>query len=165
MSDLNLTLDSSSMNKMIVHLDRITPALQQKLKVAINRVTQELLARVKAAEPVRTGRLRSQTVAYVDERPNLVRGRVRIRRTGAASRYGAAFGALEYGGPGSRRSGPVAVAAYRRAGFAVGAYSRRRPRIAARRFLRGPAAAMRPTIKTQLELAIGQAINEFDSTP
>lgn len=158
MSDLNLTLDSSSITKMVVGLDQITPALQQKLKVAISRVTRELLARVKAAEPVQTGRLRAATVSYVDERPNFVRGRVRIRRTGAASRYGAAFGALEYGGPGKRRSGPVSVRSSNR----VTAYQRRRPRITARRFLRGPAAAMRPAIKAELEAAIGQTINEFD---
>jgi hypothetical protein len=103
--------------------------------------------------------LRAATNAYVDERPNFVRGRVRISR--GHGDLGAAFGALEYGGPGSRRSGPVAVAASRRGGVAVGAYTRRRPHIRARRFLRGPTAAMRPTIKAELEAAIGQAINEF----
>jgi hypothetical protein len=159
---VNLTIDSSSITKFAVHFDEITPALQRKLRDAISRITNELLARVKAAEPVRTGRLRAATVAYVDERPNFVRGRVRIRRTGRASQLGAAFGALEYGGPGRRRSGPVKVGASRRAGFAVAAYQRRRPHIRARRFLRGPAAAMRPAIKAQLALAIGQAVNEFD---
>jgi hypothetical protein len=155
---INLTIDSSSITKLAVHFDQITPALQAKLKVAISRITHELLARVKAAEPVVTGRLRQATVAYVDERPNFVRGRVRIRRTGRASQLGAAFGALEYGGPGSRRSGPVKVSASRRAS----AYQRRRPHIRARRFLRGPAAAVRPMVRAQLAFAIGQAVNEFD---
>jgi hypothetical protein len=161
MSDFNLTIDSN-INKFVLHFDELPAALKQKLKVAISRVTHQLLARVKAAEPVRTGRLRAATHAYVDERPNFVRGRVRISRTGRASSLGAAFGALEYGGPGHRRSGPVRVQAYRRGGVGVGTYERRRPRIQARRFLRGPAAAMRPQIRAELEAALGQAIKEFD---
>jgi hypothetical protein len=162
MSDLGLTIDSSSITRLSLHFDQLPDKLKATLKAAITRVTHELLARVKAAEPVRTGRLRSRTHAYIDERENFVRGRVRIIATGRAQQLGAAFGALEYGGPGTRRSGPVAVAAYRRGTGAVGAYRRGRPHIQARRFLRGPAAAMRPAIKAQLEAAIGQAINEFD---
>ena len=49
-----------------------------------------------------------------------------------------------------------------RGGVGVTAYERRRPRRVARRFLRGPMAAMRPQIRAQLEAAMGQAINEFD---
>jgi len=158
-SDFNLTIDSN-INKFVLRLDELPAALKQKLKVAISQVTHELLARVKAAEPTRTGRLRAATHAYVDERPNFVRGRVRILRTRRASSLGAAFGALEYGGPG-RRSGPVRVQAYRRGGVGVTAYERRRPRIRARRFLRGPAAAMRPQIRAELEAALGQAIKDF----
>jgi hypothetical protein len=155
---INLTIDSSSITKLAVHFDEITPALQAKLKVAISRITHQLLAQVRAAEPVRTGRLRAATAAYVDERPNFVRGRVRISRgRGAAQDLGARFGALEYGGPG-RRGGRVAVGVYSRAGVAVAAYQRRRPHIRARRFLRGPAAAMRPAIRAELEAAI----KEFD---
>jgi hypothetical protein len=41
-------------------------------------------------------------------------------------------------------------------------YERKQPRIRARRFLRGPAAAMRPAIRAELEAAIGQTIKEFD---
>jgi hypothetical protein len=159
MADFGITIDSSSITKLALHFDEITPALQAKLKVAIGRITHQLLARVKAAEPVRTGRLRGATHAYVDVRPNFVRGRVRISR--GRGDLGAAFGALEYGGPG-RRGGSVAVGAHRRSGGAVAAYERRRPHIRARRFLRGPAAAMRPQVKAELEAAIGQTINEFD---
>lgn len=160
--DFGLTIDSSSITKLVLHFDEMPDALKRQLKVAIFRVTQQLLRRVKAAEPMRTGRLRAATHAYVDERENFVRGRVRILRTGRASRLGAAFGALEYGGPGHRRSGPVRVQAYRRGGVGVTAYERRRPRIRARRFLRGPAAAMRPQVRAELEAALGQTIKEFD---
>jgi hypothetical protein len=162
MSDLGITIDSSSITRLTVHFDQMPDALKAQLKAAISRVTHQLLARVRAAEPVRTGRLRAATHAYVDERANFVRGRVRILRTGRAQRIGAAFGALEYGGPGSRRSGPVRVRAYSRDSVSVGGYQRRRPTRRARRFLRGPAAAMRPQIKAELEAAIGQTINEFD---
>jgi hypothetical protein len=163
MSDLGLTIDSSSITRLSLHFDQLPDNLKAKLKTAITQVTHELLARVKAAEPVRTGRMRSRTHAYVDERPNFVRGRVRIIATGHAQSLAAAFGALEYGGPGARRAGKkVPVRAYSRGSGRVGAYERRQPHIQARRFLRGPAAAMRPAIKARLEAAIGQAINEFD---
>jgi hypothetical protein len=158
---INLTIDSSSITRLAVHFDEITPALQAKLKVAISRITHQLLAQVRAAEPVRTGRLRSLTRAYVDERENFVRGRVRILGQKLPNQPARAFGALEYGGPG-RRGGKVQVRWSSRGGVGVTAYERRRPRRQARRFLRGPAAAMRPQIRAQLAFAIGQAINEFD---
>lgn len=163
MSDLNVTIDSN-LNKLVLHFDQIPDALKRKLEVTITRLTTQLLSRVKAAEPVRTGRLRAATRSFVDVRQDFVRGRVRILPTGKAQRIGAAFGALEYGAPGKRRSGPVRVRGYSRSTGAVAGYERRRPHIRARRFLRGPAAAMRPRIKAELSEAIGQAINEFDSS-
>jgi len=156
-----ITVDSN-VNRLILHFDQLPAALQRKLKIAIGRSTHALLARVKAAEPVQTGRLRAATHAFVDERADFVRGRVKILATGKANPLAARFGALEYGAPGKRRRGPVRVRAYSRGGRPVGSYERRRPRIQARRFLRGPFAAMRPAIKAELEAAIGQAINEFD---
>jgi hypothetical protein len=160
-SDFNITIDSN-LNKLVLHFDRMPDAIKQKLEVTITRLTMQLLSRVKAAEPVRTGRLRAATRSFVDVRQDFVRGRVRILPTGKAQRLGAAFGALEYGAPGHLRSGPVPVHGYRRSSGAVAAYQRRRPHIRARRFLRGPLAAMRPRIMAELSEAIGQAINEFD---
>jgi hypothetical protein len=153
---------NSSLNKLALHFDELPAKLQQNLKAAITNVTHELLGRVEAAEPVRTGRLRRATHAYVDEREDWVRGRVRIIPTGHAQSVGAAFGALEYGAPGKTRSGPVSVKPYRRGGVSVGSYDRRRPTIRARRFLRGPAEAMRPQIMAELQAAIGQTIKEFE---
>jgi len=157
-----ITIDSN-LNRLVLHFDELPAALQRKLKIAIGRSTHALLARVKAAEPVQTGRMRAATHAFVDEREDFVRGRVRILATGKANPLAARFGALEYGGPGKRRAGKrVTVRAYSRGGQPVGSYERRQPRIRARRFLRGPFAAMRLAIKAELEAAIGQAINEFD---
>jgi hypothetical protein len=162
-SDLGITIDSSRIHALVLHFDEMPAALKRNLKAAITRATHQLLARVKATEPVRTGRLRAATHAYVDERENFIRGRVRILATGRAQSLAAAFGALEYGGPGQRRAGKnVKVEGYRRRGGSVRAYERKQPRIRARRFLRGPAAAMRPQIKAELEAAIGQTIKEFD---
>lgn len=161
MSDFGLTIDSNT-SRLVLHFDQMPAALQRKLKIVITQLTRELLARVKAAEPVRTGRLRSATHSYVDERKNFVRGRVRIRPTGKAQAVAAAFGALEYGAPGKRRHGKVPVRAYSRSGVAIRSHERRRPRIAARRFLRGPATAMRTRVKAELAAAIGQAVKEFD---
>jgi hypothetical protein len=121
----------------------------------------QLLSRVKGAEPVQTGRLRAATRSFVDSRQDFIRGRVRILATGKASRLGAAFGALEYGGPGTRRSGPVPVRGYRRNTGSVAAYQRRRPHITARRFLRGPGAAMRPRAIAELEAIVGETLREF----
>jgi hypothetical protein len=160
-SGINITVDSS-LNKLVVHLDRMPDAIARKLEVTITRLTAQLLSRVKAAEPVRTGRLRAATRSFVDVRQGFVRGRVRILPTGKAQRLGAAFGALEYGAPGHLRSGPVRVRGYRRSSGAVAAYERRRPHIRARRFLRGPAAAMRPRVLAELSEAVDQAVKGFD---
>jgi hypothetical protein len=159
-SGLNVTVDSN-VNKLILHFEEMPDKIKRELEVKITQLTQQLLTQVKAAEPVRTGRLRAATRRFVDVRQDFVRGRVRILPTGKASRLGAAFGALEYGGPGKRRQGPVAVSGYRRSTGSVTAYKRRRPHIRARRFLRGPAAAMRPRALLELEAIVGKTIREF----
>jgi hypothetical protein len=159
-SDLNVSVDSN-LNKLILHFDQMPDQIKRELEVKITHLTQQLLGQVKAAEPRRTGRLRAATRSFVDVRQDFVRGRVRILPTGKASRLGAAFGALEYGGPGKRRSGPVRVHAYTRLSGHVAAYQRSRPKIAARRFLRGPATAMRPRALAELELIVGKALHQF----
>jgi hypothetical protein len=148
--------------KLGVHLEAFLPEVQKQLQITIGRLTQRLLAQVQALEPQRTGRLRASTHSYLDVRPRFVRGRVRIIATGHAQSIAAAFGALEYGGPGQRRSGPVSVRASRRGRTSVTAYERRRPHIRARRFLRGPAGAMMSNARAEIEQAINQAIAGFN---
>ena len=160
MSGLNVSVDSDA-TKLILHFEKLPAAIKRQLEIKIGQLTHQLHAQVRAAEPVRTGRLRAATRAFVDVRQDFVRGRVRILPTGRAQRVAAAFGALEYGGPGHRRRGPVKVRAYTRDGVSVGRYERRRPHIAARRFLRGPAAAMRPRAMAELEAIVGKTIREF----
>jgi hypothetical protein len=134
--------------------DRLTPALKTELRKTVTSLTQQLLGLVRAREPVRTGYMLSRTVSFVDERPTLIRGRVRIIATGSAQRVAAAFGALEYGA--HKR---IVVAAHSRGRARVRAYDRT-VNIAARRFLRGPAAAMRPLILAELEAAVARAVGE-----
>jgi hypothetical protein len=152
----------SNVNSLIVHLDKLPDELKRQLEVKITQLTTQLLGQVKAREPVQTGRLRAATRSFVDIRRGFIRGRVRILPTGKASRLGAAFGALEYGGPGQRRAGKkVEVEGYRRRSGPVAAYKRRQPHIRARRFLRGPGAAMRPRARVELEAIIGETLHEF----
>jgi hypothetical protein len=158
-SDLNVTIDSN-LNKLVLHFDQMQDDLKRQLEVAITRLTMQLLSRVKGAEPVRTGRLRAATRSFVDVRQDFVRGRVRVLPTGKAQSVGAAFGALEYGAPGKRRSGPVRVRGYSRSSGAVAAYQRRRPHITARRFLRGPAAALLPRARAELEAIVGKTLQD-----
>lgn len=160
MTGLNISVDSN-ITRLQLHFDTLPDAIKRALEVKITELTHELHARVRAAEPMRTGRLRAATRAYVDVRQDFIRGRVRIRPTGRAQDVGAAFGALEYGAPGRLRSGPVKVRRYRRAGGAVTAYERRRPHITPRLFLRGPAAGMRARALAELELIVGKTLHQF----
>ena len=96
--------------RLRVRLDDLPKELQDRLEQTIRGLTNELLRKVEAKEPVRTGRLRRLTHAYVDrnEKKNFIRGRVRVLRTGEHN-TAAAAGALEYGAPGNRRKGKVEV--------------------------------------------------------
>lgn len=159
MSGLNIIVDSN-LNRLVLKLDKLPDELKRQLEVKITQLTMQLLSRVKAAEPVRTGRLRAATRSFVDTRQTFVRGRVRILSGGKASRLGAAFGALEYGGPGQRRHGPVSVSGYRRNAGSVAAYERRRPHIRARRFLRGPAATILSRARAELAETVRDAMQQ-----
>ena len=151
--------------RLRVRLDTLPEKLRRRLVTTIGRLTRELLGKVEAREPVRTGRLRSLTEDYVDDNriKNFVRGRVRVLRTDEHN-TAAAAGALEYGGPGKRRKGPVKVTGYMRRGergrfkYRVDDYERRRPRITAQRFLRGPAAAMLPKARAELRRALQEEL-------
>lgn len=156
-----MSIDSNA-TRLALHFEKLPFAIKQKLEVAISKLTIQLLHEVRAAEPVRTGRLRAATRSFVDVRQDFVRGRVRILPTGKAQAVAAAFGALEYGGPGARRAGKkVEVKGYTSGSRRVGPYKRRQPHIRARRFLRGPAAAMRPRAMAELEAIVGKTIREF----
>lgn len=152
---IDFRIDSND-NKLQVQLEQLPILLRRRLKTKIESLTNRLLRMVEAREPMRTGRLRSLTHAYVDENPvkNFVRGRVRVLRTRERN-VAAAAGALEYGSTGRR----FPVRAYTRNGHAVGAYQRAGG-IRARRFLRGPAAIMLPLARRELEEVMRDAIRD-----
>lgn len=156
---IDFRIDGFDTGRILARLDQLPRELRARLRGVITQLTNELLAKVEAAEPVRTGTLRAQTHAYVDEGPTWIRGRVRVLRNGPRN-YGAIAGALEYGGPGKKRRGLVRVHAYRRDGATVRAYQRRQPHIKAMRFLRGPAAAQLPRARALIRAAIEDALNQ-----
>jgi hypothetical protein len=163
-SGIDFKIDVVNGDRLQLRLNEFPRKVQRQLKQTIGSLVRELLTRVHAAEPVRTGALRRATRAFVDEGLRggapWVRGRVRVSRE---SGLGPRFGALEYGGPG-RRGGPVQVRAYSRAGVRVSSYRRRRPTIKEMRFLRGPAQAQRARAIAALEAALNDAIGNFNKS-
>lgn len=162
---VSFRIDEGDTGRLQVRMERLPKEIKARLESTIRQLTSELLTRVKAAEPTRTGRLRSMTHSYVDVRENFVRGRVRIADS-AHPREALIAGALEYGGPG-RRKGRVPVRAHQMRlthlfgrptsgrSVTVRSFSRKRPTIQEMRFLRGPALAMRPQALVALRAAIG----------
>jgi hypothetical protein len=150
MIPLTITVDD---RRIVARFDNLPRQLKQNLHRAITEITEMMAVRVRAAEPRRTGRLLSLTRSFVDERPNWIRGRVRILGT-AQQRHNIAAAALEYGA-----NATVSVRAYRRGGAPVRSY-RRRTHIAARRFLRGPAAELRGVARAAIEAAVAEALRQ-----
>lgn len=149
--------------RLIARFDTLTADIKTKLRGRINTLTRRLHGMVQAAEPRRTGRLHELTRAVITEGENYIRGRVVIRgdRRGA---HNVAAAALEYGAHRVSRVREHTARRTRVFGRPVGSITvrirahRRRPNIAARRFLRGPAAAIRPLALAEIKAALGDAI-------
>ena len=142
--------------RLRVRLESMPKQLQKRLTQTIGRLTNELVHKVEAREPVRTGRLRSLTQAYVDTNQikMFVRGRVRVLRT-RRHNTAAAAGALEYGSTGKK----FAVKGYMRRGSHVRGYQRVGG-ITEMRFLRGPAAAMLPKARAELRRVLADVLKD-----
>ena len=142
--------------RLRVRLESMPKQLQKRLTQTIGRLTNELVHKVEAREPVRTGRLRSLTQAYVDTNQikMFVRGRVRVLRT-RQHNTAAAAGALEYGSTGKK----FAVKGYMRRGSHVRGYQRVGG-ITEMRFLRGPAAAMLPKARAELRRVLQEELKD-----
>jgi hypothetical protein len=148
--------------RFVEHLERIPGRLRTALRASITQLTDQLLQRIRAAEPSRTGRLRGQTQAFVDVTDDKVTGRVRIM--GQGREHNVAAGALEYGAHrvvNVRAHQEHLSHVFNRATdsqfVAVRAYTRK-ANIRAQRFLRDPAAAMRPRIQAELERVIAEQV-------
>ena len=149
---INAKIDINDV-RLRVRLESLPDALQKRLVRTITSLTKELLHKVEAREPVRTGRLRSLTEDYVDVNriKMFVRGRVRVLRT-RDHNTAAAAGALEYGSTGK----PYPVSGYMRRGERGRFKSRvrgyeRRGGITEMRFLRGPATIMIPKARREIQ--------------
>lgn len=143
--------------RLRVSLDNLPKELRHRLRSKITQLTAELLHKVMAREPKRTGRLLSLTHAYIDDNvaKNFIRGRVRVLRTRGRHNTAAAAGALEYGSTGRK----FPVHAYRRRSGQVSGYNRVGG-IRELRFLRGPAAAMRPRARAELHALITGTVKD-----
>jgi hypothetical protein len=154
MIDFKIKVDDTRVQLM---LDQFPKKLQANIAARLDVLTTELQAKVRAAEPHRTGRLQAETKRFVDQRENWVRGRVRVLGPGGRG-HNVAAAALEYG---AHRSFPVR--GYRRGGGSVVAY-RRHANIAERRFLRGAAVGMRAKVLAELQQAIADTIADVKPT-
>lgn len=141
--------------------ERFPEKLRGALRDEITAIIAELEARVISAEPVRTGKLRAETQAFVDDRKDFIRGRVRVITSGKGD--GAKVAALEYG---AHALSPVRAHARTIAHIygrlvaprqiIVSAYSRQLD-LPAHQFLRGPLAEMRGEIMERLKRAVETA--------
>jgi hypothetical protein len=140
---------------VVLHFEQFGMTLRSNLRETITLLTRELLAAVRAMEPRRTGQLISLTRSFVDESEDYVRGRVRVLGP-PGTRHNIAAAALEYG---AHRMVLVRPHAERYSGqsIAVTGYERR-ANVAARRFLRGPAEAMRARVMAALQEAIDKSV-------
>jgi hypothetical protein len=133
---------------------------QQAHKSLLERITgltERLAARVRAAEPVRSGKLRAATQTRIIDRPEFIVGRVEVTADFAKA------AALEYGAHATTRVKEHAARldhVYARLispmTVIVAAHSRK-PAIAEHRFLRGPLADISGEAILEMRQALAEA--------
>lgn len=142
-------------------LQGFPPFLQGKLTERIASLTEQLWEGVESVVPHRTGRLASEISSRLYSKPQRIAGYVSVYAPGRPGEYEKA-GALEYGwwaashpttGVMSRLSGSNRRAKARTAGAT---------HVSARRYLRGPLAALKPEAVAVLDEAVAEAIAEQD---
>jgi len=152
--------------RLALHFAELPDALAKRLRARITSLSARLLVMVHAAEPQRTGRLRSLTKAFMRETPTSIRGGVHIEgdRVGG---HNIAAAALEYGQhrvvnvrAHSARLTRVFGHPITPETIAIRAH-RRRPNIAAKRFLRDPAAQIRPIALAEMQAAVSEAVADI----
>jgi hypothetical protein len=149
---ISIRLDGA--RQTAVRVDRIDERMRARLNAAIHRLTPRVKDRMVAAEPDRSGRLRSEARESYSDRDGIVAGRV----IAAPRRDAVKAAALEYG---AHRNTPVR--AYNRAnGDMVSAYTRR-VNIQPHRFVRGTLEAMQAEIDAELQRAVEETIDEANA--
>lgn len=146
---IEFKIDVKGDRALLARLDGLPDEVQAKLRPVIGALTTRLLESVRAAEPTRTGTLRSVTRASVVSGKDYIRGRIRISaRPGSKNgAHNVAAAALEYG--------VHSAFTVRLRGRRMTIYTRR-VSISARRFLRDPFARMKPIA----EAAIARVLSE-----
>jgi hypothetical protein len=133
------------------------------LKERMTAIADQLYARVIAAEPQRTGKLRSQTARFVDDRPEFVRARVRVVVPKGDKAAGGKAAALEYGAHASVKVKSHSAqlnhlwALFVAPREVMVAAHERRVNIAERRFLRGSIGSLRGQVIAELRAALDEA--------
>lgn len=146
-----------------LRLEQMPSRIHDRLVEAVTSLTARLLARVQASEPRRTGRLLSETVSFIDQTPDLVRGRVKISAPGVKGELSRAA-ALQYGA-----HKPTQVSEHKSTlshiyGRAIAPMEvivdryERTPNIAATAFLTGPLSQMKGQIMAEMQKAVDQAV-------
>ena len=169
---IDLVFDMPNENQLLARLNAFPLELQARLKPVIERLTEKMLAEVQAREPVRTGALRSETHAFVNERPDSIKGRVRIltKQEADPKREAIKAAALEYGAHGTASvsahamsldhvfADPIAPEE-----VAVDAYQRD-VNITARRFLRDSLADTLAEFEIEVQRVMTEAVGGFNLT-
>ncbi len=156
-------IDISGANRVGLRFEEFPDVLYEGLRQEIDLLSNELFARIEAATPSKTGRLRSQERLRLFTDKDRITGYVDIAGEGGSQDFAKA-GALEYGAHkktnvssqsmkldhawGNKLAEPMTVI--------VAAYDRT-PNIAEHAFERGPLAEMEPEIMARLEAVVEKA--------
>src|SRR5438477_13133927 len=104
MADIEVTFNADAAGRRVAAtLEGLPADLLIRLRPTFERLTAELLAKVRAGEPHRTGALEAATQAFVDDIAGVrLRGRVRVlAEPGQTGRFNVKAVALEYGAHGA----------------------------------------------------------------
>jgi hypothetical protein len=154
-----------------LRFDRFPDALYDDLKREIEALSAELLARVEAATPSRTGRLRSKERVRLFTDPGSIKGQVFIDAGKVSGGEYAKAAALEYGETGEwadvKRHDMLLDHVFARKLVAptvvlVAAFARV-PNIEEHAFERGPLAAMQPEVQARLNAVVEKAAAEANA--
>ena len=156
---IEFKIDVKGDRALLARLDGLPDEIQAKLRPVIASLTTRLLESVRAAEPTRTGTLRSVTRARVVSGEDYIRGKVTVgpvpgrgntRATGRGWQpHNVAAAALEYG--------VHSTFAVHLRGRRMTTYTRR-VSISARRFLRDPFARMKPLAEAAIARALAEKL-------
>lgn len=164
-----IKIDIAGTRRVGLRFDEFPDQLRDDFVREITSLSAELLVRIEAVTPDRTGKLRSQETVHVFNDPNQVKGNVFVAGVKGSQDFAKA-GAEEYGAHratqvkahsmsldhhwSEKLAAPMTVL--------VRAYSRT-PDIAEAAFLRGPLAAMGPEVVARLNAVVDKAVAQANA--